>query len=369
MYFPKVWLLTICGAVFINSVSSMIAGLCVSESVYGTTKSGAVVQRFVLEDSDGLKVCLMSLGATITEIQAPDRDGVLENVILGKDNWETYRNGFGGSASVIGRFANRIQGAAFEVDGERFELSQNNGKNHIHGGRTGFASANWSGSISHVDHHEVSVTFSHFSPDGDQGYPGALTARVIYTLTTNGELRISYEAETTKPTHINLTNHAYFNLAGKGHVLNQLLQIDAQFYTPTDKELIPTGEILSVEGSALDFRKWRSIGSTMDQLPKNYSGYDHNFVLGLRRNQAIRFADAYDDQSGRALEVWTTEPGVQLYTGNHLGHRGFCLETQSFPDSPNQKHFPSSLLRPGSVFKSETTYRFYVRAESPIYKD
>lgn len=336
------------------------ADLCVSETLFGSTNSGEHVQRFVMNDSNGLTVSLMSIGATITEIQAPDREGNKVNVILGKDDWDTYRNGFGGSASVIGRFANRIQGAAFEIDGERFELDRNNGRNHIHGGRGGFAGRNWSGKITAANQDEVAVTFSLISPDGDQGYPGELSVHVTYTLTRDQKLKISYQAETSRPTHINLTNHAYFNLAGEGNVLEQQLRIDSRFHTPTDRQLIPTGETLSVSGTPLDFTELKAIGSRMEFLPDNYNGYDHNFVLGGRRSEPVWIAEAVDPKSGRRMDVWTTEPGVQLYTGNHLGHRGFCLETQSFPNAPNTPHFPSSLLKPGEVFQSQTIYGFSV---------
>lgn len=336
------------------------ADLFVSETLFGSTSSGEEVQRFVMKDSNGLTVSLMSIGATITEIQAPDRDGTKVNVILGRDDWDTYRNGFGGSASVIGRFANRIQGAAFEIEGDRFELDRNNGLNHIHGGRGGFASRNWNGKITVANQEEVAVTFSLVSPDGDQGYPGELSAMVTYTLTRDQKLKIAYQAETSRPTHLNLTNHAYFNLAGKGNVLEQQLRINSRFYTPTDRQLIPTGEILSVVGTPLDFTELRAIGSRMKSLPENYNGYDHNFVLGGRQSDPVWIAEAMDPLSGRRMEVWSTEPGVQLYTGNHLGHRGFCLETQSFPNAPNTPHFPTSLIKPGEVFQSQTIFGFSV---------
>lgn len=336
------------------------ADLCVSETLFGSTNTGEAVQRFLMNDSNGLTVSLMSVGATITEIQAPDREGQKTNVILGKDDWDTYRNGFGGSASVIGRFANRIQGAEFEIDGERFELDRNNGRNHIHGGRGGFAGRNWKGKISAANQDEVAVTFTLTSPDGDQGYPGELIVQVTYTLTRDQKLKIAYQAKTSRPTHINLTNHAYFNLAGDGDVLEQQLRINSGFYTPTDRQLIPTGETLSVLGSPLDFTELTAIGSRMKSLPENYNGYDHNFVLGGRQTTPVWIAEAVDPKSGRRMDVWTTEPGVQLYTGNHLRHRGFCLETQSFPNAPNTPHFPSTLLSPGEVFHSETVYGFSV---------
>ncbi len=358
MRFPKLYFLPGLALTLVPICAE--AELCVEESVFGTTRSGETVQRFIMNDTDGLTVSLMSLGATITEIQAPDRHGQKVNVILGEDDWETYRNGFGGSASVIGRFANRIQGAAFEIDGERFELDRNNGQNHIHGGRSGFAGKNWSGRISKANENEVAVTFTLVSPDGDQGYPGELDVEVTYTLTRDQKLKITYQAETTRSTHVNLTNHAYFNLAGEGDVLDQELRIDSDFYTPTDLQLIPTGEILSVTETPLDFTELRAIGSGMGELPENYKGYDHNFVLGGRQSEAVWIAEAVDRNSGRRMEVWTTEPGVQLYTGNHLGHRGFCLETQSFPNAPNTSHFPSSLLEPGEVFRSMTVFGFSV---------
>jgi aldose 1-epimerase len=285
----------------------------------------------------------------------------MTNVVLGAGSLESYLKGFPGSAAVIGRVANRIARAQFTLDGVTYKLAANNGPNHIHGGRRGFAQVVWQAQPLPPGEREASVRLTYLSKDGEEGYPGNLTVHVTYTLTDDNVLRIDYEATTDKATPVNLTNHAYFNLAGGGDVLDHELWLAADRYTPADDQLIPTGEVASVKGTPLDFTVPARIGARIQQLKPKPNGYDHNYVLGGDGGTLVLVGRASDPASGRVMEVCTTEPGVQLYTGNHLKHGGFCLETQHYPDSVNRPQFPSTILRPGQVFKSSTTFAFSVK--------
>jgi aldose 1-epimerase len=256
------------------------------------------------------------------------------------------------------------------LDGREYKLAANNAPNHIHGGRRGFAQVAWEGQALPARPHEASVQLTYLSPDGEEGYPGNLKATVTYTLTDDNELRLDYEAVTDQPTVVNLTNHAYFNLAGAGDVYGHELLIQADSYTVADEALIPTGEIRSVTGTPLDFTKATPMGARINELPPHTRGYDHNFVVKGGGQSLTRAATVYEPKSGRVMDVFTTEPGVQLYTGNHIQdlvgvdgatfhrHAAFCLETQHYPDSPNQPNFPTVVLRPGRTFKSTTAFRF-----------
>jgi aldose 1-epimerase len=340
------------------------------EKEFGQTPEGTVVRLFTLRNAKGAVAKVMNYGAIITELHMPDRSGRLTNVVLGADNWEAYRKGFPASAAVIGRFANRIAKARFSLEGVEYKLTANSGPNHIHGGRRGFAQVVWQAKALPVQEHEAAVQFSYFSKDGEEGYPGNLTVTVTYTLTDDNELRIDYGATTDKATPVNLTNHGYFNLAGGGDALGHELWLAADRYTPADDQLIPTGEIASVTGTPLDFTTPTAIGARIEQLKPKPGGYDHNYVLKGGGQLPVLFARAFEPKSGRVMEVSTTEPGVQLYTGNHLRnlvgaggatfgrHGGFCLETQHYPDSPNKPEFPSAIVRPGQNFKSTTAFRF-----------
>jgi aldose 1-epimerase len=332
-------------------------GSKVSESSFGRTSDGQEVKLFTLRNKNGMVAKIMTQGATVTELLAPDKQGNFTNVLLGAKDFETYAKGFGGSAAVIGRFANRIKNASFKIDGQEYKLAANNGKNHIHGGRRGFASVNWEGKALPDKN---AVAFTYLSKEGEEGYPGNLKVTVTYTLTDKNELRLDYEAETDKATPINLTNHAYFNLAGGGDVLDHMLWLAADRYTPADSELIPTGEIASVKGTPLDFTKPARVGERIHELRPGLNGYDHNFVINNGGKDLVLAARVMEPKSGRFMEVRTTEPGVQLYTGNHLKHAGLCLETQHYPDSINQPQFPSPLLRPGKKFESTTIFAFSV---------
>lgn len=345
----------------------------IERATFGTLPDGAVVERFTLRNAASIEVVLSSLGAAIHSIRTPDRDGRMADVVLGfetLDQWVTNPPFFG---VVVGRYANRIARGRFTLDGVTYTLATNNGQNHLHGGNRGFDKVVWQAEPVEGAN---AVAFTYASPDGDEGYPGALTVRVTYTLNDDGELQLDYTANTDKPTVVNLSNHAYFNLAGTGTVLDHELQIHADRYTPVDETLIPTGELAAVEGTPFDFRQATPIGAriTADHPQIRIGGgYDHNFVLNGTSGQLRPAAAAYDPSSGRTLEVRTTEPGVQLYSGNFADpivgrggqayprHAGFCLETQHFPDSPNQSAFPSTVLRPGETFTSTTVFRFGVR--------
>jgi aldose 1-epimerase len=343
----------------------------VQEQVWGKSRDGKTVRLFTLTNSQGMVAKITTYGAILTEIRVPGRAGQVRNVALGFDNLEQYLKGHPAFGATIGRFANRIGKARFTIDGKEYQVAANNGQNHIHGGRVGFDKAVWE---ARVLEDAGAVEFSHLSPDGDEGYPGNLKVQVTFTLTEENELRLDYTATTDKPTPVNLTNHCYFNLAGEGDVLGHELTVFTDQYTVADKELIPTGEIASVKGTPLDFTTPHRIGERIDQLKPQPNGYDHNYVLN-NQGKLILAARAWEPKSGRQMDVMTTEPGVQLYTGNWLDgslrgvdgvtypqHGGFCLETQHYPDSINKPNFPSPLLRPGQTRRSTTVFRFSVRA-------
>jgi aldose 1-epimerase len=346
----------------------------VQQQAWGKTADGTVVHLFTLTNRHGLVAKVTSFGAILTELRVPDRAGRMADVVLGFDNLEAYLKGHPAFGSTIGRFANRIARARFTVDGLEYPVAANNGAHHIHGGRKGFDKVVWQARPLPPQEGQAAVEFSYLSPDGEEGYPGNLKVTVTYTLTDRDELRIDYGATTDKATPINLTNHSYFNLAGSGDVLAQDLMINADRYTPADSDLIPTGEIASVKGTPLDFTKPEKIGARIEQFKPQPNGYDHNYVINGAPGTLRLAARASDPASGRVMEVSTTEPGVQLYTGNWLDgkirgvdgvvyprHGGFCLETQHYPDSPNKPTFPSCILRPGQTFSSTTVFRFSVR--------
>jgi aldose 1-epimerase len=329
-----------------------------AEDTFGTTADGNTIKRYTLKNANGLTVRVMEEGAIITEILTPDREGEVTNVILGSSNYGDYKNGFRGSAAVIGRFANRIASASFTLDGKDYKLAANNGKNHIHGGQKGFAKVLWKATQLRNTKTDSAVRLSYTSADGEEGYPGTLKVHVTYSLNDNNELGIHYQASTDKPTVLNLTNHAYFNLAGAGKALGHKLWLNADSYTQADSELIPTGEIASVQGTPLDFTKETIVGDRIDQFKPDLNGYDHNFIIKGGGNALTLAAKVTEPTTGRTMTVQTTEPGVQLYTGNHLGHDALCLETQHYPDSPHHPTFPSVVLRPGQQFSSQTVFTF-----------
>jgi aldose 1-epimerase len=348
----------------------------VRKQSFGKTADGQVVDLYVFTNSKGMVAKVMTYGATLTELQVPDRDGKLADVILGFSDLQDYLKGHPFFGSVVGRVANRIARGKFTLDGKTYTLATNNGPNHLHGGNKGFDKKVWKAKVVKTKQGE-GVRFSCQSADGEEGYPGNMDVAVTYTLTEDNALRLDYEARTDKATPVNLSNHTYFNLGGQGSgdILDQVMMFAADEYTPVDDTLIPTGEIAPVKGTPLDFTTPTPIGKRIAQLKSvPGGGYDHNLVLRSKGKKLALAARVYDPKSGRVLEMYTTEPGVQFYTGNFLDgkrkgkdgavynkHAGFCLEAQHFPDSINQKQFPSVVLRPGEVYRQTTLYKFSTR--------
>ncbi len=343
---------------------------------FGKTPEGQAVDIFTFSNANGLEVRAMTYGGIIVSLKVPDRNGKLDDVTLGFDSLDGYLGGHPYFGAIIGRYGNRIGKAKFTLDGVEYKLPVNNGPNSLHGGNKGFDKVVWQAEpFDKPD--SVGVVFTRTSPDGEEGYPGNLQVKVTYSLTDKNELIFDYEATTDKATPVNLTNHTYFNLAGPGmrDILGHDMMINADSFTPVDSTLIPTGEIKSVEGTPFDFRKPTPIGARIDaddQQIKYGPGYDHNFVLNKKDAELSLAARVVEPTTGRVMEVLTTEPGVQFYSGNFLdgtltgkgGHiyrrrYGFCLETQHFPDSPNKPDFPSTILRPGKTYTSRTVYKFF----------
>lgn len=329
----------------------------VEVSDFGKTHDGELVKLITLKNTKGMSAEIISYGAIIKDLRAPDREGKFANIVLTTDTLAKYEQGFNGAAAVIGRVANRIKGAQFQLDGQTYKLQANNRSNSIHGGRKGFSQRVWSVETAPAKEHESSVKLRYLSKDGEEGFPGNLETSVTYTLTDNNELRIDYAALTDKPTIVNLTNHAYWNLAGGGGCMDQLLWIGADNYTPTDDDLIPTGEVLPLKGTPMDFSRETRIGERMDLLNKKLNGYDHNFVLSDIKPMKLA-ARLTDPKTGRLMEVRTTQPAMQLYTANHLNHTAVCLETQHHPDAIHHENFPSIVIRPGTPMKETTLFSF-----------
>lgn len=348
----------------------------VTKVSFGSLEDGSPVDQYVLTNANGMVVKIISYGAIVTELLVPDKDGTLGDVVLGFDSLDGYLGEHPYFGAIAGRVANRIAKGRFTLNGEEYTLATNNEPNHLHGGVKGFDKRLWTGEI--VESPDAKVKFTYRSVDGEEGYPGNLDVEVTYTLTAENELRIDYAATTDKATPLNLTNHSYFNLAGEGSgtIHDHVLQIFAENYTPTDETLIPTGEIAPVKGTGLDFQEPTPMGARIDDVGQDPKGYDHNFVLnGYDESQPLRkAATVYEPTSGRVMDVFTTEPGVQFYSGNFLDgtltgksgqkyelQTGFCLETQHFPDSINHPNFPSTVLEPGSEYTQTTIYQFSVR--------
>ncbi len=350
---------------------------------YGTTQAGQAVEIFTMTNDHGLRVRFLSYGGIITEIDVPDRTGRAENIALGLRSLHDYETLPGHFGAITGRYANRIGGAQFTLDGQTYHLIANNGPNTLHGGPNALDRQVWTVSPLTVPN-GVAATLSYVSPDGDQNFPGTLTTRVTYTLTNDDVLQIAYVASTDKDTVVNFTNHSYFNLAGNGSgsAADQLLLVNADRYTPVGPDLIPTGEIAPVGGTPLDFRQLMPIGARLNSAFQQMvyaHGYDHNFVLNKGAGGGMTFAArGYDPRSGRIIDCFTTEPAVQVYTSNGMngsvvGSSGttyrqteaFTLETQHFPDSPNKPNFPTTELKPGQEFHSTTIFRFATDASLP----
>ena len=334
------------------------------------------VYLFTLTNTNGLTAKITNYGGIIVALSVPDRNGKFDDIVLGFDSvkdylTDEYVNSNPHFGALIGRYANRISNASFTLSGEKFQLTVNSRKKHfIHGGKKGFDKIVWDADALSTEN-GPSLKLTYKSPDGEEGFPGNLTVTVLYTLTNDNSFRIDYFAETDKATVVNFTNHSYFNLAGEENrnILKHLIMINAEKYTPVDNEGIPTGEIKDVANTPFDFRKTRSIGSMINELPR---GYDINYVLDHSRDELSFTAKVYEQNSGRIMEVYTTEPGMQFFTAKSMngkykgksGRRyessfGFCLETEKFPDSPNKPNFPSAVLRPGEEFHSITLFKFF----------
>jgi len=350
---------------------------------YGTTQDGQAVDIYTMTNEHGPRVRFLSYGGVITEINTPNRAGRLDNIVLGLGTLREYETLPGHFGAITGRYANRIGGAQFTLNGQTYHLIANNGPNTLHGGPNALDHRVWTVSPLTTPN-GVAATLSYASPDGDQNFPGTLTTQVTYTLTNDDVLQIVYVASTDKDTVINFTNHSYFNLAGNGSgsITDQLLVVNADRYTPTGPDQIPTGEIAPVEGTPLDFRQMIPIGARLHSAFQQIvyaRGYDHNFVLNKPTGGVMTFAArAYDPRSGRLIDCFTSEPGVQVYTSNGMNGsivgssgttyrqtEGFTLETQHFPDSPNKPNFPSTELKPGQEFRSTTIFRFATDASLP----
>ncbi len=347
----------------------------VTRVAWGTMPSGERVYQYTLTNRRHSQVSLITLGATITSLMVADRHGRRDDIVLGMTDVQGYLTQSPYFGAVAGRYANRIANGRFSLDGASYQLATNNGPNHLHGGLVGFDKRLWTARAVRSDS-GVGVRLTLASADGDQGYPGRLQVSLRYLLTDDDRLLVDYSATTSRPTILNLTQHSYFNLSGptSDNALGTELLINADQYTPVDSTLIPTGELAPVAGSPFDFRTATVIGARIDQPDpqlKVGKGYDHNFVLRRNGPGLVHAATAYDPRSGRTMEVWTTEPGLQFYTGNFLDgtitgkggrryarHAAFCLETHHYPDSPNHPAFPSTVLRPGERFQSRTIYAF-----------
>jgi aldose 1-epimerase len=360
--------------IFVSSLQAE-ANSKMQKQSFGKTEDGQQTDLYILTNKNGVEAAITNYGGTVVSLKVPDRNGKFDDVVLGYDNLDGYAGGKAYIGATVGRYANRIAHATFTLDGTTYTLAKNDGDNHLHGG---FSKRVWAAKdVSSSAGQALELTY--LSKDGEEGFPGNLAVKVVYTLTDQNELKIDYSATTDKDTVLNLTNHAYFNLAGQGNgdILQQQIMIKADRFTPIDATSIPVGELRSVKGTPFDFASLTAIGARIDQDDQQLKlgkGYDHNWVLNNKTPGSLFLAaEAYDPHSGRVVEVLTTEPGIQLYTGNFLdgihGRDGkvynrryaFCLETQHFPDSPNQPNFPSTELKPGQHFQSTTIYKFSIK--------
>lgn len=345
--------------------------MSVEKLPFGKTNEDQNVYQYILTNKAGLKAEILTYGGIVKSLYVPDRSGNLADIVLGFDNLKDYLEKSPYFGAIVGRYANRIANAKFSLNGIEYTLAKNNGPNHIHGGIRGFDKVVWNDEVIKTGDGPA-LRLTYLSRDGEEGYPGNLNVTVTYTLTNENELKIHYEADTDKPTVLNLTNHSYFNLAGagSGDVLGHVLTLNADNFTPVDEDLIATGEIKPVRDTPLDFTKPAAIGSRINRL-KN--GYDHNYCINNPDGSLTLAATVYEPKTGRVMEVLTTQPGVQLYTANFLNgslkgknavyhkHAAFCLETQHYPDSPNKPNFPSTELQPGQKYDQRTVLKFSTR--------
>lgn len=348
------------------------AKMDIQKQIFGKLPDGRDVEIYTLSNRNHMKARFMTYGATLVSLTVPDRRGKREDIILGHDSLQGYLKASPYFGATVGRYANRIAHGQFQLNGQEYQLPTNEGEHHLHGGEKGFDQRLWKAEVT-KGQDAVGVRFHYLSQDGEEGYPGNLSCQVTYILTQSNQIKISYWAETDEPTPVNLTHHSYFNLKGheKGNILDHKLMINASQYTPVGEDLIPTGEICSVRKTPLDFTSPQKIGSRIGQIE---GGYDHNYVLNKENNELSLAARVAELQSGRVMEIHTTEPGIQFYSGNFLDgtitgkdgrvypkHAGFCLEPQHYPDSPNHSNFPSTILRPGEEYQSLSVYKFYTR--------
>ena len=345
----------------------------IEKAEFGKTKQGEVAHIYTLTNANGCEVRITNYGGIVVSLKVPDKTGKLADVVLGYETLDKYIEKTPYFGALIGRYGNRIGKGKFTLNGKEYTLAINNGPNHLHGGIVGFDKVVWRAKEIRKSE-AVGLELSYLSKDGEEGYPGNLSVTVRYLWTNDNELRIDYAATTDKPTVVNLTNHSYFNLACKGDILGHEMMIDADKFTPVDEGLIPTGELRSVAGTPMDFRKPTAIGARIEQQDEQLKfglGYDHNWVLNRNDGSLRMVARVYEPTTGRVLEVYTTQPGVQFYSGNFLDgtitgkygrvyqkRNGLCLETQHFPDSPNKPNFPSTVLKPGEKYASTTVYKF-----------
>jgi len=345
--------------------------MSIEKKAFGKTPDGQEVDLYTLTNDNGLQAEIMTYGGIVRTLLVPDRNGNLADIVLGYDTLDEYIKENPYFGALIGRYGNRIAKGKFTLEGVEYTLATNDGLNHLHGGIKGFDKVVWNAEQMQTDKGPA-LKLTYTSKDGEEGYPGNLTCTVVYTLTNNNELTVDYEAETDKNTVVNLTHHSYFNLAGhnSGDIFAHELMLTADHFTPVDDTLIPTGEIKAVNGTPMDFTKPMAVGSRIDQVK---GGYDHNFALNSSGGSLALAASVYEPNSGRVMEISTTEPAIQFYSGNFLDgslkgkgsvynkHNGFCLETQHFPDSPNQPNFPSVVLKPGEKYTHLTVHKFSAR--------
>ncbi len=363
----------------LSAAAGLSAGSSKVEKIPFGSAGGRPVDLYVLTDSGGMVAKIMTYGATLTELDTPDRNGDMDDVVLGFPSLAGYLGKEPYFGAIVGRVGNRIAKGRFTLDGKTYQLATNDGPNHLHGGNRGFDKVVWDAQV--VPGDAPSVRFSYLSRDGEEGYPGNCQVTVVYTIANSNELRIDYTVTTDKDTPVNVTNHSYFNLGGpeKGDILGHVLTLNADKYTVVDSTLIPTGELRSVEGTPMDFRLPTPIGSRIKEVGGNPVGYDHNFVINGGGGRLGLVATVFDPKSGRAMEVSSTEPGVQFYSGNFLDgtitgkkdvaykqYWGLALETQHFPDAMNHPNFQSDVLKVGDTYRSTTIYRFSVRPKGEI---
>ena len=368
----------LCCLLLLLSFSVIKGQANITKESFGKTGDGENVDLYTLTNNLGMQAKIMNYGGIVVSLKVPDRNGKMDDVVLGFNDLDNYLKGHPYFGAIVGRYGNRIAKGRFTLNGVEYKLAVNNGENHLHGGIKGFDKVVWTAKEMRTKMGPA-LSLTYISKDGEEGYPGTLTATVVYTLTNNNELKLDYTVTTDKDTVSNLTHHSYFNLAGEGNgdILSHILTLNGSRFTPTDAGSIPTGELKAVAGTPFDFLKPNVIGKRIndqDQQLQYGAGYDHNFVVNGKSGSLRSAATVYEPTSGRVLEVWTTEPGVQFYTGNFLDGTltgksgkvyqkrfGFCLETQHYPDSPNHPAFPTTTLKKGATYRSTTVYRFKVR--------